>query len=210
MVVNIDDKSFFYQKPAETIVESILELFQKGIKDFESYEMWPYDIPISSKEEDYRYFNWTMNVVRSDVSNFKYSLFGIAGRDYADEPSIGITVVLPRGKHMKKIKIDRSELFDVVAHELHHLAQNMDNNTYMKGSKHHTGKLAYLLDPYEIEAFHIGIRAQSRLSGKSFEAITRDYIQSTWPESTKSQVDRVYAAWRDTSFPAFKQNMEVS
>jgi len=208
MVININDKGFFYQEIAETIVDSILEMLQRGIKSFESYEQWPYNVPISSDEEDYRYFNWTMNVVRSDSANFKYDLFGIAGRDYADEPSVGITIVLPKGKHAKRTKIDRSELFDAVSHELHHLAQNMENNSYMKEGQH-TGKLAYLLDPYEIEAFHIGIRAQAHLSGRSFESIAREYIQRSWPEGTKSQVNRVYTAWKDTDFPVFKQNMEA-
>ena len=144
----------------------------------------------------------------SDSKDFKYDLFGIAGRDYTDEPSIGITIVLPKGKHKRKIKLNRAELFDVVAHELHHLAQNMENNSYTRGSNH-TGKLAYLLDPYEIEAFHIGIRAHAHFSGKSFNTIAEEYIHNSWPEASKNQIEEVLVAWRDTDFPAFQQNMEA-
>ena len=32
MVININDETFFYQETAKTIVDSILELFNRGIK----------------------------------------------------------------------------------------------------------------------------------------------------------------------------------
>ena len=207
MVINIHNKDFFYQEAAETIVDSMFQLFDQGIDQFESYEIWPYNVPISSEEEDYRHFNWTLTVARSDSKNFDYDLFGIAGRDYADEPSIGITIVLPKGKHRKNIEIKRSDLFDVVAHELHHLAQNIDNNSHMRNSAY-TGKMAYLLDPYEVEAFHIGVRANSKLSGRTFEEVAQDYIRRTWPEASEQQVEKVYTAWKDTDFPAFQKNKE--
>ena len=96
----------------------------------------------------------------------------------------------------------------MVAHELHHLAQNMENNSYDRSLKH-TGEnasLSYLLDPYEIEAFHIGIRAQSQLSGKSFELIASNYIKEAWKETTQEHIDLIINAWKTTSFPVFKQN----
>jgi len=210
MVISIEEEGFFYQENAAVIVDSIIELFESGIKSFESYDQWQYDVPISSLEESYTHFNWYFEVSRAVVSDitFEYSFFGLAGRDYFDEPSITITIVIPKGKHQKKIKIDRAELFDVVAHELHHLAQNMENNSYDRSLKH-TGEnasLSYLLDPYEIEAFHIGIRAQSQLSGKSFELIASSYIKEAWKETTQEHIDLIINAWKTTSFPVFKQN----
>ena len=210
MVISIEEEGFFYQENAAVIVDSIIELFESGIKSFESYDQWQYDVPSSSLEESYTHFNWYFEVSRAVVSDitFEYSFFGLAGRDYFDEPSITITIVIPKGKHQKKIKIDRAELFDVVAHELHHLAQNMENNSYDRSLKH-TGEnasLSYLLDPYEIEAFHIGIRAQSQLSGKSFELIASSYIKEAWKETTQEHIDLIINAWKTTSFPVFKQN----
>ena len=206
MKIDIKDPRFFYQDVAESIVESILGLFEEGIKSFESYEPWPYSIPISSPEEDIGYFNWRMNVARSQhIPDTGYDLYGLAGRDYADEPSIDITIVLPPRKHQKKIAIRKPEIFEVVSHEIHHLAQNIDNNTHMR-STGHTGKLAYFLDPYEIEAFHIGVRARASLTGESFESIAKNYIRKTWKEGTRKQIDDICQAWKDTSFPAFYRN----
>lgn len=205
--MNINDPNFFYQDTAEVIVDSIISLFGQGIKHFESYEQWVYNIPISSEEEDYRHFNWRFEVCRSEMKEFEYDFFGLAGRDHFDEPSIDISIVLPKGKHQKKIKIDRAELFDVVAHELHHIAQNIENNNFSRSTKV-AGKLSYFLDPYEIEAFHVGIRAHSAMSGRSFQDIALEYIRKSWEEGTKEQVQKVLDSWLNTDFAAFKNNLQ--
>ena len=207
MVIKIDDKTFFYQETARTIVESILELFNRGIKRFESYEQWDYHVPISDPEEAYCYFNWDFEVVRADTDkpDFKYSFFVSAGRDCHDEPSITVSIVIPKGRHQTKIVLDYAELFDVVVHEIHHLAQNIDNNHYERNNDHQ-GKLAYLLDPYEIEAFHIGIRAHAALSNRTFDEIAEKYIRETWTEGSQDQINLIINTWKSTTFPVFKQN----
>ena len=180
-------------------------LKEANIKNFENYSEWVYDVPIS--EEHAEYINWTMNIARSRDLEADYDIIGSAGRDENDEPSLSITIVLPSNVHQNKVKIKYAELFDVVAHELHHIAQNIDNNEYPR-STNEKGKLSYLLDPFEIEAFHIGIRAQSMLTGNDFEAIARDYIERSCKhlEITKEDVTRVITAWKNTDFPAFRQN----
>ena len=206
MNINIKDKEFFYQEVAEPIVNKILSLMKEGVKDFESYASWIYTNPISSEEENFSHFNWRMKIVRSDSKDFNYSFFGLAGRDYCDEPSISITIVLPKGKHQKSIKLRRPELYDVVSHELHHLAQNMESNHYARDWEESNASLAYLLDPYEIEAFHIGIRAQSALSGRCFDDIAKGYIRSIGYKVTEEQIDMIVSKWKNTDFPAFKLN----
>ena len=205
--MNIHDKNFFYQDAAESVVDSIISLFNQGIKDFESYDIWPYDIAISSEAEDYRHFNWRYDVCRaeSDDVDFVYDFFGLAGRDCYDEPSINITIVLPKRKHQKKVVINRAELFDVVTHEMHHLAQNIENNSFDRRPKE-DGKLSYFLDPFEIEAFHVGIRAHSALSGRSFDDIAREYITKSWAEGTLKEIEKVIKAWKSTDFGAFENN----
>ena len=131
----------------------------------------------------------------------------LAGRDYFDEPSIGITIVLPKGRHQRKVSIDRAELFDVVSHELHHLAQNIENNTYSRRSSE-KGRLSYFLDPFEIEAFHIGIRAHSSLTGKSFREVALAYLKKTWPDAAVEQIERVINAWLNADFGAFHANLK--
>ena len=205
MEIKILDENFFYSDMAEGITESILMLNQQSIKSFENYSEWLYDVSIS--EDDAKFINWTMNVVRSSELSVSYDIIGSAGRDETDEPSIDITIVLPEKVHQNKIKIKYDELFEVVAHELHHLAQNIDNNSFSRetGEK---GRLNYLLDPFEIEAFHIGIRAQSALTGRSFDKIAREYItkSSAGAGISLEDIERVINTWENTSFPAFMQN----
>lgn len=208
--MNILDKEFYYQDTASVIVDSILSLISQGVKNFESYESWIYTAPLSY-EEEYSHFNWRYNVCRIDDKNWVtesgYDLYGLAGKDFCDEPSIEISVAIPKGKHQKRINFDRSELFDVVAHELHHLAQNIEGNCYPRPDNNHSGRLSYLLDPYEVEAFHIGIRARSALTGRSFESIAYDYISKSWPEGDKNQIEEVIKEWKNTDFPAFRNNI---
>lgn len=206
--MDIHDQDFYYQDAAEVIVDSILSLFRQGVKNFESYEIWPYNIPISSEEEDYRHFNWRYEVCRSSADeDFKYDFFGTAGRDCFDEPSIDVTIVIPPKRHQKKVVINRAELFDVVSHEIHHLAQNIENNCFDRRVKE-VGRLSYFLDPFEIEAFHIGTRARSRLTGESFESIAFEYVRKSWPDGTSEQVKKVVDAWKHTKFKAFLNNLK--
>ena len=88
MNIDINDPNFFYQDVAGPIVNKVLDLMNEGVKEYEAYSPWPYNTSISNKEENYKHFNWRMEVVRSDSKDFIYSFFGLAGRDYCDEPSI--------------------------------------------------------------------------------------------------------------------------
>ena len=103
MKINILDKNFFYREMAEEITESILELNHLSIKRFENYAQWLYDISIS--EDDVKFINWTMSVVRSDNLDADYDIVGSAGRDETDEPAIDIIIVLPKNAHQKKTKM---------------------------------------------------------------------------------------------------------
>jgi|TARA_R110001592_G_scaffold275122_3_gene542106 hypothetical protein len=206
MVIDVTNQSFFYQETARPIVNAIIRLMKEGIKEYESYSAWEYDTPISDENEDFEHFNWNMEIARNPSKDFEYSLFGLAGRDCCDEPSITITIVLPKGKHQKSVTLNYAELYDVVSHEIHHLAQNIDNNTYSMTQNYKEKKLKYLLDPFEIESFHIGIRAHSAISGKTFYDISRNYIISTWPEGSEKQIEQVIDAWQHTDFPVFRNN----
>ena len=209
MEININDEGFFYQETAEIIVEQVLSCFQNNVKNFEDFYQWEYNVPISSEEEDHHHFNFYFRIVRADTKDedFQYAFFGSAGRDFCDEPSIDLNVLIPKGKHQNKVKIDRNELFDVIAHELHHLAQNNDNNTY-RNDKLYSGKMAYLLDPCEIEAFHIGIRARIFLTGRTFEDIGLEYMDMIWPEGSQEDKNTVINEWKNTDFPVFNQNIK--
>ena len=208
--MNIYDDNFFYQETAEPIVDSILMLLSQGIQSFESYEQWLYDAPLSSEEENYQHFNWRFSVLRTnDAPEWNYDIIGFAGRDCFDEPSVEVGIILPKGKHQKKIKIKRAELFDVVSHEILHLAQNIENSVFHRNKKE-KGKLSYFLDPFEIEAFHVGIRAQSKLANLKFEDVARSYLRRSWPEGDCHDIDRVVTAWKDTKFEAFQSNLKYS
>tara|TARA_B100000900_G_C20577050_1_gene715775 strand:+ start:609 stop:1244 length:636 start_codon:yes stop_codon:yes gene_type:complete len=204
--MNINDKSFFYEDTVSVIAESILGLMSHSVKSFETHERWDYNIPIADDLEGMLYFNWRMAVHRVEGLKAKYDLQGYAGRDCFDEPSIDINIILPKGVHQKKVKIDRCDLFEVVAHEIHHLAQNIENNAFSR-NRALSARMSYFLDPCEIEAFHIGVRASSSVSGRSFEETARKYLNAVYPAASNEELNLIVHTWKNTKFELFQSNL---
>ena len=65
-------------------------------------------------------------------------------------------------------------------------------------------KFSYFLDPMEIEAFHIGFRAQSELSGSCFSKLAHDYLsQAASSKLSKEEILKVVSVWKETDYPVF-------
>ena len=86
-------------------------------------------------------------------------------------------------RYDKRHNYNYAEIANVVAHELHHLTQDMlyfsiegieDKPRHMRENPY----VKYFLMPAEIEAFHIGFRAESDISGMSIERCIKKYLNS--------------------------------
>ncbi len=199
MEININSSDFYYQEISEPLTDQVLDLIKSNCKEFFDYFSWVYNHPIDNEG---RPVGFKLKVVRSESQILRgYDIWGSAGFDECAELSIWITIVIPPRVWQKNIVIDRAELLGTISHELHHIAQSLQN---LDLENKESGKLKYFLDPCEIEAFHIGVRAQSKLSGIAFSSLAKKYLTLAAPGLERQCIDRVVDAWRTTEFPLFQ------
>jgi len=196
--IQINKPSFFYQHLAGPITDSIISLMKNNIKSHSDTIDWIYNHKI---DDEYNYVNWNFKLSRSKSLQRSYDIWATAGLDECAEPAIDINIVLPAHARQKSIVIDRPELFGTVAHELHHIAQNTQSDYAIKRVSSNK-VLDYFLDPFEIEAFHIGFRAQSALSGAIISDIARHYLRNY--KLSESNLTKIVTAWQNTDFPIFE------
>jgi len=197
--IDISDPAFFYQNMAVGFADQILDVIKSNCKEYFDYSFWEYNHPIDSEDMT---VGIKLNVVRSKACTSKYDIWASAGLDESAELCVNITVVMPPKVWQKNVSIDKAELVGILSHELHHIAQSNCLDSYPANMK--KGKMSYFLDPFEVEAFHIGFRAQSFFSGESFEDLASRYIELTAPNLDRDKINFVVKTWQQTKFEMFE------
>jgi hypothetical protein len=153
-------------------MKEVLEGLWAGISFEELHYYWPYKkIRLTEGEE---YLNFTYNVNRIKKDNWKGNdIRGSSGPDYCGYPHITLEFMYKARKWIKTHDYEESIVGNVIAHELHHLAQNIRNinnlETIESIPRHmrENPYVKYFLNPYEIEAYQVGFRAESDISGRT-------------------------------------------
>jgi hypothetical protein len=187
--MNLSDKNFYYNKLTHFISERIYECIDVGLKANHGYVYWPYPIQILDDSNIVQY-NWKMH--RATI-NYRWDVLGFAGANESFEPSIDLHFLLQKGIWSKRAGIDMGTIKNVVAHELHHIAQNSDGSSDPKTES----PFQYFMLPHEIEAFHIGFRAQTDYSNIPLIDLMEDYLRLRieCEELTIDEVKIVMDAW---------------
>ena len=201
-MINLNDIKFYYNKPTERILHHICNGLNAGNKTLERYTSWRYPIKILG---GWQSFKFEYNIIREQKDKWVGTdIYGSSGPDEAHEPSIQLSFLLKQGMWIKNAMnhFDKAKIANVIAHELHHLAQNiacvpeddiestprhMRENPYVK----------YFLNPYEREAYHVGFRAEADISGRPLNYCVSDYL-SRYRDAgklTQSEYDWVYIKW---------------
>ena len=192
--MNLSDPRFFYEEMTSAIGNKILSLLQTSVKKHEDYIDWIYPIKIS---DDFFEVNWSYDVKRIKQKDaLDWDIYAQAGLNSMCAPSIDITLFIEKGKWIKRHRIAKSELFGVIAHELHHIAQN--NGVLSKLRKAEVDDAySYFLDPAECEAFLIGFRAQSHYSGRHVADCMSEYLAPRVAQGylTQNQKDKIINTW---------------
>ena len=169
--IDLHNPDFYYNGLSKEIADTIWENLKLGIKSDTGDIYWPYEARIL---EDNQFVQWYFNVARNPEAKYTHDLWACAGPDDCYMPAVGFSLLLPKGKHIKKHKMTYAELFGTVAHELHHIAQNTEENNVkvyplfksdVKEEDLDETVMQYFLSPVEVGAFHIGFRAQCATSG---------------------------------------------
>jgi len=222
MDINFHDKNFYYNDITKQITDLIWSNLAASVKKEEGYVVWDYPIRIY---DDNKMVSWKFEVIRTDALDGKhgskdYDIWAAAGVGFCDDPEVEFYILVPKGKHVKKLKerMSYAELFGTVAHEIHHIAQNTDESNHEHANqstaelvldkKESEAVMEYYLDAFEIEAFHIGFRAETALTGEDLETCMRRYVSSRDCLS-QEQVEEVISAWLNTDFSLAKENVGI-
>ena len=210
--IDLNNPDFYYNKLSKEIADIIWNNLKEGVKEDEGSVDWPYEARIL---EGYNSINWHFNVGRDPNAKYTHDLWACAGPDDCYMPAVGFSVILPKGKHIKKHKMTYPELFGTVAHELHHIAQNTEENkvkvyqlfnSEIKEEDLDEAIIDYFLSPVEIGAFHIGFRAQCALSGEDMEQAMFKYLSHQ--DLTDNQKSLIVNAWLNATFEIVQHNID--
>ncbi len=192
----ISKQSFYYNELASEIARDIFDNLNEGIKWDQTQYEWPYDL-IIDKEEDLRYLNFTYSVERIPKADFtKNDIVASSGLDEACMPHIKIHMLMQEKKWIKKHDYGYGQVIGVVAHELHHLAQDFDLVKYHLPESG-CSLVDYFLNPIEVEAFHIGFRAESNYNLEPIEKCIKRYLDNFLNDNriTKKEYKEIIVKW---------------
>ena len=188
--MNLNDRDFYYNDLTHFISERILECVEEGLKSNWGNVYWPYPVEILEDNHIVEY-KWAMHRAKQ---NHRWDIIGYAGPNESFEPSVEFHFLLKKGVWSKKAGITKAAIINVVAHELHHIAQNYSGDSRNLDEEN---PYQYFLLTHEIEAFHMGFRAESAYSGEPMEKLMEEYL-SGWVEAkdiTKKQSKEIINAW---------------
>ena len=190
--MNLFCNDFFYNELTEQIAKDIELCLPEGVKKKDFYRFWPYATELLDNSRSV-YVKWS--IVRSDTMEQQWDLYGFAGPNGSHEPSIEILIVLKKGAWQKKANVDGGALRNVIAHELHHLAQNIDTGPPKD-------PFDYFTSVHEAEAFRLGFRAQSKYSNVSEQQLMVDYLRPRVKcgELTDLQMDKIINVWNNVDW----------
>ena len=209
--IDLHNPDFYYNELSKEIADIIWNNLKEGIKEDEGSIDWPYEARVLEGNVS---INWHFSVGRDPDAKYTHDLWACAGPDDCYMPAVGFSVILPKGKHVKKHKMTYPELFGTVAHELHHLAQNTEenkvkvyqlSNSEVKEEDLDEAIIDYFLSPVEIGAFHIGFRAQCALSGEDMEEAMYKYLSHQ--DLTDKQKKLIVDTWMNPTFEIVQHNI---
>ena len=189
----INENHFYYNELASKIADDIFDNLNDGIKWDQTQYEWPYDLKID-KEEDLQYLNFSYEVERIPKEYFiKNDIIGSSGLDEFCMPHIKIHMLMQERKWIKNYDYEYAQVIGVIAHELHHLAQDFDLVKYQMPDN----LVEYFLNPIEVEAFHIGFRAESAQTLEPIEARIRKYLDNFLHDEriTKKEYENIIVKW---------------
>jgi hypothetical protein len=189
----INELSFYYNELSEKITEEIICNLSDGIKWDQTQFEWPYDLMID-KEENLRYFNFTFTVERIPKEDFiKNDIVASSGLDEACMPHIKIHMLMEERKWIKNHDYDYAQVMGVISHELHHLTQDFDLVDY----KMSENIVDYFLNPIEVEAFHVGFRAESDQNSEPIENCIKRYLDNFLNDNriNQEEYEKILVKW---------------
>ena len=193
MKTPINKLNFYYNELSDKITDEIFCNLADGIKWDQTQYEWPYDL-IIDKEEDLRYFNFTFSVERISKKDFiKNDIVASSGLDEACMPHIKVHMLMEERKWIKNHDYEYAQIMGVISHELHHLTQDFE----LVEHKASENIIDYFLNPIEVEAFHIGFRAESDQNLEPIENCIKRYLDNflICDAINQKEYEKIFVKW---------------
>ena len=179
--MNLNDKDFYYNELTHKITDEVISGLDSGINFEQLHFWWPYKkIKLMYDEE---YLNLTYNIVRIKEEKWiDNDIRGSTGPDYCGYPHVNLEFLYKAKKWIKNHNYKRCMISNVIAHELHHAAQKINNiNQYehIEDIPRHMREnpyVKYFLNPYEVEAYQVGFRAEASVAGCTITNCIERYL----------------------------------
>ena len=132
----------------------------------------------------------------------KNDIVASSGLDEVCMPHVKIYMLMEEKKWIKKHDYQYPQIIGVVAHELHNLAQDFDLVDYSMPDR----IVDYFLNPIEVEAFHVGFRAESDQSDKTIEQCIKKYLDNFLNDGriTKKEYENIIVKWVNAEIKLLK------
>lgn len=202
MKVQLNKTDFYYNELAKNIADDIFENLKLGIKYDQTQYEWPYELLIDV-EPDVKYFNFTFSIERIPKKHFiKNDIIATSGLDEFMMPHIKMQMLFEEKKWIKKHNYSYDQVIGVVSHELHHLTQDFDLVEHSESKSF----VDYFLNPIEVEAFHIGFRAESAYSGNSIEECIKKYLDNFLNDDriNQKEYEKILVKWLNPEIKLLK------
>jgi hypothetical protein len=211
-MINLNDTNFYYNDLTMKILNQVQTNIISGNRKFEKYTHWDYPIAILNNWQTFKY---EYDIIRESKDQwYDFDIVGSSGPDESHEPSIQLSFLVKKGMWIRNAMkhFGNAKIANVIAHELHHLAQNIEcipiaDIESIPRHMRENPYVNYFLNPYEREAYHIGFRAESDISGRSLRYCIHDYLYS-YKEAgklTQSEYDYIYIHWCSPEIELVKQ-----
>jgi hypothetical protein len=161
---------------------NIRQIVRDIITVFKNEEEGEFGLPEYFEDRDEMVYNFVglpvpLSVELKMVIDESVEDFQMDAEYYRDEHTIILTIIYnPNDK--SQITYDLiGELNEVIAHELKHTRQRVTGN-YNLDVKEPEKPLEYYSQPHEIDAQYFGFKRLSRLTGKPFEEVVRNWFDT--------------------------------
>ena len=193
LALRLDQEDFFYQEAAVPVIDDIIKFLTGARKSQRTTIRYIWEYPIDPdvwfdyyEHDGYAEYEVTIKVSSVDFEDDHpgWNIDGTSGFGSSSEAVIDIDVQLRPDLLGDAAVINRlkTELYNVVPHELHHLTQENQPfqriNCPLTARSTGSGNYQYFTSECEVPAFLIGFRGEAHQSGREIGELMDAYLRN--------------------------------
>ena len=210
--LRLDQDDFFYQDVAIPVIDNIIVFLKSASGPSKKVFHYVWDYPIDPdvwfdywEDEGHAIYAVAVNVIVDEFEpgHIGWNIDGTAGFNESGQATIDVDVRLRKELLGDEALIEKfkTELYNVVPHEIHHLTQKGQPFQRIMcpvvSSSKSMGDYRYFTSSCEVPAFLIGFRGESFQSGRPIEELVASYLKNHLKAGkiSASEVEKIKTVW---------------